>query len=73
MSIIIEDNLKMIKKYLKRITEDLGDKIEFKKITSTRINATITREDGKKEDVYWLRDEGNGSLKSPSYYKDNTH
>jgi len=65
----MEKNINEIKKFLKSEVERLGDKLKIDKIENDKILATITREDGRNDKVYWLLDLVNGGLKSVWYYE----
>jgi hypothetical protein len=53
---------------LKEETEEMGDKIKFGKIENNKLFASIIREDGKIDKVYWNLDPMNNSLSSVWYY-----
>ena len=65
---MIKDLLE-IKKFIRREAEKLGDKVKFGKIENDKMFATLVRESGKKDKVYWLLDLVNGGLKSVWYYQ----
>ena len=52
----MKNTLLEIKKFLKSEVEKTGDKIRFGKVDNDKLFATITREDGKKVEVYWKLD-----------------
>lgn len=58
--------LNKIKKFLRKEIEELGDKIRFGKLDGKRLQAVITRENGRKENVYYRFE--NGKLVSDWYY-----
>lgn len=60
-------NIEKVKKLLRKDIEALGDKVKFGKIENGKLYATIIREDGREDKVYW-RINQDGRLESLWYY-----